>query len=216
MSKVVLFAASLLMVAGIASAGIIDPCNSPVVYNGVEPECYFACPQGDTESFEDAGFWWSFIIRDLLGAPIPDIPGSDFWLIDCDPVQDLVLCAGSASSAADSSTNDAGQTSMSNGTLSAGGCADGLSPVCQGFVLEDPANNCDPYCYTILVRSPDLGGPGGPPDLLVDLIDLAVFAQCFPPQPYDPCCDFDCNATVNLQDLARFAFHFGPPGHSCQ
>jgi hypothetical protein len=210
MSKVVLFAASLLVVAGVASAGIIDPCNSPVVYNGPGVACLFVCPQGDTDSFTLQGITFGFTVKDLGGNPIPDIPGTDFYLIDCDPVNDLTLCAGSASSAADSATNSNGQTTMTNGTMSAGGCADGLSVVVQGFVLEDAGNNCDPYCYNIQVRSPDINA-----DLVVNLQDLAIFASCFPPQPYDTCCDFDCNATVNLQDLARFAFHFGPPGHEC-
>jgi hypothetical protein len=198
------------VVAGIASAGIIDPCNSPVVYNGPLNACYFACPQGDTDSFAQQGHTFAFTVNDLFGAPIPDIPGSDFWLINCDPLANLTLCAGSASSAADSATNSAGKTTMNDGTLNAGGCSDGLSPVVQGFVLEDPLASCTPYCYLIQVRSPDLDG-----SLLVNLVDLAIFSSCFPPQPYDKCCDFDCNFTVNLQDLARFAFHFGPPGHKC-
>jgi hypothetical protein len=211
MSKVVLFAASLLLVAGIASAGIIDPCTTGnVVYNGTEPICYFACPQGDTDSFNLQGLGWSFTILDLVGAPVADIPGTDFWLVDCDAALDLALCAGSASSAADSATNDLGKTTMGNGSLSAGGCANGLSPVVQGFVLEDPLAGCAAYCYNILVRSPDINGDGE-----VQLIDLSIFASHFPPKPYDTCSDMDCNATINIQDLARFAFHFGPPGHKC-
>ncbi|UCH84225.1 MAG: hypothetical protein JSW50_00630 [Candidatus Latescibacterota bacterium] len=211
MSKVVLFAASLLVVAGIASAGIIDPCGSPVDYTGPVIACLFACPQGDGQTYSEAGFTLAFTVNDLGGNPIPDIPASDFWLIDCDPTElELTLCAGSASSAADSATNSAGQTTMSNGTLNAGGCADGLTPVVQGFLLE-LAPQCDPYCFDIRVRTPDLDG-----NLEINLVDLANFSACFPPQLYDKCCDFDCNATVNLQDLARFAFHFGPPGHKCQ
>lgn len=210
MSKVVLFAASLLLVAGISSAGIIDPCESDVVYNGTEPACYFACPQGDTDAFYLQGVGWAFTIVDLAAAPVANIPGTDFWLVDCDPAADLALCAGSASSAADSATNGAGQTTMYNGSLSAGGCADGLSPVVQGFVLEDAGAGCAAYCYNILVRSPDINGDGE-----VQLIDLSIFASAFPPNPYDTCADMDCNATINIQDLARFAFHFSPPGHKC-
>jgi hypothetical protein len=210
MSKLLFVATTLLLVAGVASAGIIDPCNSPATFNGTLPACLFVCPQGDTDSFAVQGFTLSFIINDLGGAPIPDIPGTDFYMIDCDPVLDLTLCAGSASSAADSATNGNGQTTMSNGSMSAGGCADGISVVVQGFILQDPNDNCNDYCWDVKVRSPDING-----DLVVNLVDLALFAACFPPQPYDPCCDFDCNATVNLQDLARFAFHFGPPGHQC-
>jgi hypothetical protein len=210
MSKVVLFAASLLLVAGIASAGIIDPCGGTVTFNGSQPTCYFACPAGDTDAFYLQGFSWSFTIVDLAAAPVADIPGSDFWLVDCDPINDLALCAGSASSAADSATNALGQTSMSNGSLSAGGWANGLSPVVQGYVLEDPLAGCTAYCYDVLVRSPDINGDG-----VVALIDLSNFSLAFPPNAYNTRADMDCNLIINIQDLARFAFHFGPPGHQC-
>jgi hypothetical protein len=210
MSKVVLFAASLLLVAGIASAGIIDPCAGDVTYNGSQPTCYFACPQGDTDSFYLQGFWWSFTIVDLVGAPVADIPGTDFWLVDCDVANDLALCAGSASSAADSATNAAGMTTMHDGSLSAGGCANGLSPVVQGFVLQDPGAACADYCFNILVRSPDINGDG-----VVNLVDLSIFASAYPPNAYSTCSDMNCDAAINLSDLSRFAFHFGPPGHTC-
>jgi hypothetical protein len=210
MSKVVLFAASLLLVAGIATAGIIDPCGAPVVYNGVQPECYFACPQGDTDSFLTNGFSFAFTIKDGSGNPIANIPGTDFWMIDCDPVANLVLCAGSASSGADSATNAQGKTTMGLTTLSVGGCATGLSPVVQGFVLGPPPTPCSPYCFNIKVRSCDLNG-----DLKMTLPDLSIFASYYPPQAYNTCGDFDCNGTVALPDLSRFAFHYGPPGHQC-
>jgi hypothetical protein len=209
MSKVVLFAASLLLVAGIATAGIIDPCGAPVVYNGVTPECYFACPQGDTDSFYTSGFSFAFTIVDLLAAPIQNIPASDFWMIDCDPLKNLTLCAGSASSGADSATNALGKTTMSLTTMSVGGCATGLQPVVQGYVLEQPTA-CTPYCFNIKVRSCDMNG-----DLKMDLVDLSIFAGYYPPQAYNTCGDFDCNGAVALPDLSRFAFHYGPPGHKC-
>jgi hypothetical protein len=209
MSKVVLFAASLLLVAGIATAGIIDPCGAPVVYNGVTPECYFACPQGDTDSFYTSGFSFAFTIVDLLAAPIQNIPASDFWMIDCDPLKNLTLCAGSASSGADSATNALGRTTMSLTTMSVGGCATGLQPVVQGYVLEQPTA-CTPYCFNIKVRSCDMNG-----DLKMDLVDLSIFAGYYPPQAYNTCGDFDCNGAVALPDLSRFAFHYGPPGHKC-
>jgi hypothetical protein len=210
MSKVVLFAASLLLVAGIATAGIIDPCGAPVVYNGVLPECFFACPQGDTDSFFLNGFWFAFTILDVLAQPIANIPGSDFWMIDCDPVLNMTLCAGSASSNADSATNTLGKTTMSLTSMAVGGCADGLSPVVQGFVLENPAAACAPYCFNVRVRSCDQNG-----DLVMNLVDLTTFSGRYPPQAYNKCADFDCSGAVNLQDLTRFAFHFGPPGHKC-
>lgn len=217
MSKVVLFAASLLLVAGIATAGIINPCNSPVVYNGGTPECWFACPQGDGNTAAREGFSFAFTIRDLAGVGIPFIPGTDFWAIDCDPARNLTLCAGSSSSNADSATNSQGKTTMSLTTISVGGCANGLSLVVQGYVLQRNVPPCTDYCFNgtgglalIQVRSADLTG-----NLTIDLGDLAQFGTFFPPNPYNTCGDFDCNGAVNLGDLARFAFHFGPPGHKC-
>jgi len=211
MSKVVLLAASLLLVAGIASAGIINPCNSPVVYNGATPECYFACPQGDTNPLLTEGFWFSFTINDMGGLPIGFIPGTDFWLIDCDALANMTLCAGSSSSNADSATNSLGKTTMSLTTLAVGGCVDGVSPVVQGYVLQQNVPPCTNYCFTaVRVRSCDLTG-----DLIVNIADLGQFATYFPPNPYNKCGDFDCSGAVNIGDLARFAFHFGPPGHKC-
>ena len=215
MAKVMLLAASLLFVAGVATAGIIDPCNSPVEmlegtqYQTLATKCYFACPQGDTGSLRSAGFYFSFLIRNNLASPMGGIPASDFWLIDCDPLRDLALCAGSASSNADSSTNENGRTTMSQTSIAAGGCAQGLAPVVQGYVLEQPGS-CTPYCFDVKVRSCDMNG-----DLLMSLVDLSIFAGYYPPQPYNTCGDFDCNGAVALSDLSRFAFHYGPPGHKC-
>jgi hypothetical protein len=37
----------------------------------------------------------------------------------------------------------------------------------------------------------------------------------YPPNPYGPCADLNCDGAVGLADLARFAFHADPPGHQC-
>ena len=221
MSKVVFFAVSLLLVTGVAFAGIINPCGSPVVPHLTGTPCYFACPQGDTGTIVSSGFWLEFTINDLLGAPIADISAVDFWLIDCDVAKDLVLCAGSASSNADSATSNSpsltyrGKTTMSLTTLAVGGCVTGLSPVVQGIVLQTPGTQpctTPTYCFAVKVRSCDLNG-----DLLMNSQDVAIFASHYPPTgTYDTCSDFDCSTVINSQDLARLAFHYGPPGHKCQ
>jgi hypothetical protein len=138
-----LAAVALLVANSTAFAGIIDPCDSgatleldtapgPVVPLAV-------CPQGDTDSFLIQGWYLAITIVDGVGAGVPDISGTDFWLDDCDPNQDLiVLCGGSASSGADSLTNSAGQTTMSNTSLAAGLCTDGLIVIVQGSILEGP------------------------------------------------------------------------------
>ena len=214
MSKVVLFAASLLLVAGIASAGIIDPCLSEAIYNGDVPGCYYACPAGDTQSMELQGFTIDYTIVDGGGVPIEGIPGTDFWLVSCDldPTHTLFLCAGSASSDADFNTNADGETEMAAGSIAAGGCVDYLSPVCQGFALTfGTPPNCDPYCFNIWLRSPDLNADG-----LINIQDLGKFGLGYPPNGYISCVDQDCNGIINIQDLSKFAFHFGPPGHLCE
>jgi hypothetical protein len=212
MSKVVLLAASLLLVAGIAMAGIINPCNSPVVFNGTEPECYFACPQGDTKRLIDEGWYLSITLQDGSAPPlpIPNVLGSDFWIIGADAPDLLVLCAGSASSAADSATNAAGKTTMSLTQLAVGGQTDHISVVCQGYVLGVGAPPCPPYRFAVSVRSCDFNG-----DLILNVQDATAFGFAYPPNPYDTDADFNCDGIVNVQDVTAFAFHYGPPGHEC-
>ena len=223
-----LLTASLLLIQGIAFAGIVDPCASSCVIvatgtgtpNGAGDWPLFVCPQGDTDTFDDQlgglasgnGYVISVTVIDDLGFPIPNISGADFWMVDCDPLNNASLCGGAASSGADSLTNASGTTTMGGlGGLSGGGCADGMSVIVQGFALLDPAVACSQdKCLPINLRSPDLNG-----SLIVDLVDLSLFAAAFPPQAFGTCADFDINGIVNLQDLSRFAFHFGPPGHTC-
>ena len=219
-----LLAVSLLAFHGIASAGIVDPCKSYCEVLNAGPSggqcCLFVCPAGDTGAFVNQGpggdGWWIRIcVFEADCTPAPDVPPSDFWLVDCDPLADLVLCAGSASSAADSLTNALGYTTMAQSVLSAGGCVEGLAVVVNGFVLLDTLTCTVPICHPISVRSPDIDGSGGNSDLCVNLVDLAAFAASYPPQAFDTCCDFNCNGIVQLNDLSDFAFHFGPPGHRC-
>jgi hypothetical protein len=208
MPRTLIMTVVLLWVAGAATAGIIDPCGSTATFNGPAPACYFACPAGDTESFAQAGFSFSFRIVDRLGQPIPNIPRMDFWLIDCDPTRNLVLCAGSASSNADSSTNYDGRTTMSSTRLAVGGCANGVSAVCQGYVFgPGTPSPCQPPCFDIRVRSTDLDG-----NLRVELTDFSAFASRYPPHAYDECSDFNGDGRVSLADVARLAAHYG---HVC-
>ena len=62
-------------------------------------------------------------------------------------------------------------------------------------------------------KSPDLDG-----NAVVGLVDLAIFAQVYPPNPPDYCADFDCNGLLDLVDLALFAQHYthaGPTAGFC-
>lgn len=211
-----------LMVCGSALAKGPDPCLSSATIldqNSLPVEgtgTWLSCPQGDGAHFSEVTGWGAglFHIRieciDSSG-PWPGILASDFWLIDCDPLADLSLCGGAASSNADSVANSQGITTMSATTLAAGGCADGLAVVVMGFVLLDPNTGCTTAaCLSVNVRSPDIDADGR-----VDLPDMAVFAAAYPPGPYGTCSDFDGNGIVDLVDLSVFADHFGPPGHAC-
>lgn len=226
--------AALLVVSSTAFAGIIDPCNSTasVVLSGAPglPVTLPACPQGDGGTFISQGWYISLTIQDGLGNGIPNIPPSDLWVDDCNAsVQEIILCGGSASSAADSLTNLLGQTTMSNTTLAAGTvtgtvtgppsagtafCSDGVIIIVQGEILEDPATSCTTTkCYPIKVRSFDLTGNG-----VVSSADLSTFAIGYVGGSgfFNPCIDYDGSGTGNLPDLTTFALHFGPPGHSCE
>jgi hypothetical protein len=91
-----------------------------------------------------------------------------------------------------------GYTEFSGG-MAAGGCElTGLIVICQGVII-----GCPPTCLTMVVVTPDLSG-----DLVVDLVDFALFAAAFPPGPYDPCMDYDCSGVINLVDFALFAQHW--------
>jgi hypothetical protein len=245
MSKVVLFAAALLLVAGIATAGILDPELSTAMFMDatggdtfptgalpfVGPGCYFACPQGDTQTFALAGNFLrppgagpgmsiEFICLNSLGQPIPDIPRSDFWLIDnnnnifppsppAPAIGPLALCVGQACIDADAASDANGWAEIEDEQFKVGSCTHNLAAVVQGFVITTAGI---PVNFNIETHSVDLDG-----SLDVQLADLAIFAQMFPPAAYHPCADYDCSGPpIGLPDLARFAFHFGPPGHACQ
>lgn len=239
--KLAVLCLALLVVSSTAYAGIVDPCNSTatVILSGAPstPVTLPACPQGDGGSLISQGWYLALTIEDGTGAGIPNIPPSDFWMDDCDAAQQLIiLCGGSASSGADSLTNAAGQTTMSNTQLAAStatgpiGCLNGSPPcspeplgsarctngviiIVQGEILEDQATSCTtPMCYPVNVRSFDLTGDG-----VVSSADLSTFAIGYPggAGTPNPCIDYDASGTANLPDLTTFALHFGPPGHSC-
>jgi hypothetical protein len=209
-----LVALSMVLASGMtAKAGIIDPCRSYWVLEAEVTPCpLFVCPAGDTDNFVDQGWTISICVLDELGDPIENIPGPDFWMIDCDPDDDLILCGGSASSGADGPTDENGETTMGFlGGLAGGGCVDGMAVVVQGFVVLDSLTDCTTaFCCPINLRSPDIDA-----DNAVTLVDLSLFASGYPPQGYQKCSDMDANGIVNLQDLSRFAFHFRPPGDVC-
>lgn len=161
------------------------------------------CPSGDGGVLPDIAVH----IIDTNGIPIERILGCDFWLIDCDPLNDLALCSGSYSSNALDYTDTSGNTIM-HGPISGGGCAQGLSVVVMGLLVKDPATSCTTdICLPITVHSPDIDG-----NLEVDLVDLSVLGQAWPPAPYSFCADLNDSGAIDLVDLVEFALHIG---HGC-
>ena len=88
-------------------------------------------------------------------------------------------------------------------------CFDGLDLTLTGLpacAVNCPAADADGVVGSSN-RSPDLDMDG-----TVGLVDLSIFAQAFPPNPYDACADFDCDGVIGLTDVAIFAQHFGHTG----
>jgi hypothetical protein len=132
------------------------------------------------------------------GLPIEGIPASDAWLIDCDPSGAMILCGGSGSSNADAASDTNGVMTM-GGDITAGGCADGVTVVVQGVAIGCPAT----CLSSILIRSPDISG-----NLYVALEDFVYFKNHYNPNPYDKCCDYNCDGFVVLADFSTFALHY--------
>lgn len=201
-----LIAAALLcwqfMPAGVdnANSGIVYSCSSTAAGAGC---CYLICPQGDGRRLDDIPECAAIIslhAADITGAPIPGIIANDIWLVGC--TGGLCLCGGSGSINADSATSAfagvAGNTTIS-GDLAAGGCDSGFNVVIQGVIV-----GCPPTCLPYTVISPDINC-----DLLVDIIDLAIFSPVYlGTSPYTYCMDFDCSGGIDIVDFAIFGVHY--------
>ena len=183
------------------NSGIVGPCSSTASSAG---GCFFTCPAGDGDRLDASGATISVVVKDNTGAPIPGILANDFWLMGCsDP--GMVLCGGGGSMNADSATNSNGETTLS-GQLAAGGCDSvGVHVVVQGVVLEDVNNSCLDLCLGIVVVTPDINA-----DLVVDLIDLSLFATQYtsPPKMYLTCLDYNCDGVIDLIDFSLFSQHY--------
>jgi hypothetical protein len=183
-----------------ANSGIVDPCSSTASANGC---CLYVCPQGDGPTFAACGSIINIHAADQTGTPIAGIPGADVWVEGC--LGTMVLCGGSGSSNADSATGSNGNTTMSGG-IGAGGCDIGLLVSIQGVIVKDQATNCNTNkCLAFQISSPDING-----DLIVDIIDLSLFAAGYtsPPKPYVLCYDFNCDGLVDIIDFSIFAQHY--------
>lgn len=206
--KVLLFSLVLVFATSLY-AGDVDECES-----NAGTSCALrvsVCPAGDFEFIStgcggSADYIW-VQIEDGSGNGIPGVPWTDYWMNACDsPAQDLCLCASPI--AADSLTNDLGQTTFS-GRIAAGGCilTGGLFVACQGKTLVEQPACTDPICIDMVVVSPDINATCS-----VNLSDLSYFGQSYNKNlgdaNYNPCCDFNDDDRCNLSDFSYFGEHY--------
>jgi hypothetical protein len=238
----VLLVAGLLVWSSTAFAGIIDPCQSDatvIIETATgSPGTMPGCPQADGGTMAQYGFRIEIWVRDGTGAGIANVPPSDFWVNDCDPVETLILCGGSASSNADALTDATGNTQMRGTNVAASTsalgdiscddpplvgctspppvgspiCTNGVIVIVQGETISTPEPSCLPICLPVNVRSFDITGDG-----VVNDSDLSSFAVGYPGGSGTPnqCIDYNADGVISLPDLSTFSLHFGPPSHRC-
>jgi hypothetical protein len=229
--KVVAFAL-MLVIATSVYAGDVDDCQSNAGISCTRMKVNI-CPFGDFEFLRDAcapaGAQYIWITaKDIGGNPIPGIPWTDYWLNSCGSPA-LFMC--SSPIAADSLTGANGTTTF-GGRIAGGGCTipagvldgPGIYISIQGKVVK--AKPCPPIsgplCLAVDIKSPDLTGPGGGADGVVNLSDLVPFGSSYntqwgvPPPPgkaFNACCDLNDDQSCNLSDFAFFGTHYQ---HQCQ
>jgi len=217
----------------------VDECKSTARIWSLNSSCsrmrINICPSGDFEPvssgcvpYTAVGYFAIEIFaRDHSNNPIRRIPSTDFWLNSCDPSRQLLLCVLPIT--ADSSTGLNGRTTIS-GRIKCGGCnipvgsltGQGIWLAIQGKPLVKPSLCFEKLCIAVDIKSPDTTGPGGQPDAVVNLSDLARFCLHYntqwgvPPPPgvtFSACMDFNDDNKVDLIDLSMFREHYL---HQCQ
>jgi len=196
--------ASILLVAlpVTAASGLLDGCWSTATPVGF-PAAIAVCPAGDGQTLAEVGARIDVVTRDPQGYTVERIPPLDIWIIGCG---ERDLCWAARLSNADDWTDANGATTIS-GTMAAGGAHTGVNVFLMGIVVLSQPDCIEPLCLPLETRSADIDG-----DLVVDLVDLSVFALSFPPNAYNPAADFNFDGEVGLLDFAFFAAHFG---HFC-
>ncbi|MDD3643582.1 MAG: hypothetical protein PHQ19_08995 [Candidatus Krumholzibacteria bacterium] len=205
--KVLLFSLVLVFATSLY-AGDVDECES-----NAGTSCALRvsiCPAGDFEYIRngcmgDADYIW-VQIEDALGAGIAGIPWTDYWMNACLPAQELCLCASPI--AADSLTNELGQTTFS-GRIAGGGCVltGGLYVACQGKVLLEQPECVANICIDMVVVSPDINAT-----CKVDLSDLSFFGESYNKNlgdpDFNPCCDYNDDSKCDLSDFSFLGEHY--------
>ena len=196
---------SLLRAAPVARAAVclIDPCCSSASSAG---GVLLVCPAGDGPTLSSIGATVSItVLTCYCGEPLPGIPAEDFWIQQSSGPQPL--CGYHLSSNADAASDANGQTTIS-GSIAAGGYfPDDLHVVAQGMMIGVGCGT-DNAAIPLVLVSPDITG-----DLVVDIVDLAIFAEAFSDGTVDPRMDFSGDGQIDVVDLSLFALHLH---HQCE
>ena len=131
-------------------------------------------------------------MRDPFGQGVAHIQREEIW------IDGPSRCWGNEGAIADHDTDENGYTEFTLPPCG-GGCAEDFE--LEGF-LAGTAFLQNPIPH-IKVNSPDFNC-----DLVVDLIDLSLFATGYF-GPYSYCRDFYWDGVLNLLDLAHFSAHYG-------
>lgn len=215
--RLVIVLLSILMIASAENAQANPPLSDCYSTAGLScPSMKISiCPQGDFEQIRNGcggtGDYIWIEVRDTDNLPIPGIPVTDYWMDACDPAQALYLCLHPV--AADSVTGFNGRTTFS-GDFRAGGCVltRGLRIAVQGLVLKSRPDCATDLCLNVVIKGPDLMGPSGQPNGIVDLSDLILFGYSYGKslgQPgYNACCDYNDNDICDPYDYLDFQYHY--------
>jgi hypothetical protein len=187
---------------GRAAGPLSSWCGSNATI-GVPSAHVLVCPQGDGQSLAEVGATITVqVISDQCWPP-PGFPPEEIYVLGCDEAWTTLCVPVSRAIDADGPTDENGITTLS-GTIRAGGFGTGLWVMVRGQVATGECNcPAEPICLPITVVSPDIDG-----DLVVDLVDFALFASTWSPQPYSPSSDFNGDGVIDLIDLSLFALHF--------
>jgi hypothetical protein len=145
----------------------------------------YITPAGTGQSLASIGARVTVVVRDGAGAPIPNYPASEIWLVPA-VAGELRICSG-ALTVADHNTDASGTTTIGNSLMGGGATRSGLQVMVHGMALVGPP-------LPIQVNSTDITANGK-----VDLGDVAVFAQDL--QTYNFRSDFDHDGQITLVDV---------------
>jgi hypothetical protein len=134
-------------------------------------------------------------LKNCNGVPLVGVPAQEIVLFN----SGLCICPGGNS--ADAGGTDINGCATFSGSISGGGCVQGLDVYADGVPIDAIAVN---------INSTDTGLAS---PCFTDSADLVALATKIAPAPHDICFDYNEDGGVNSSDLAFFA---GVIGAACQ